>query len=100
MIRQSSKLFVTSILYYAKNCYFATRTSDLVCYITQWTHNYHCVTQYFDQDNLFIETLIRKAKIVKSNTYELFEIPFDFLVLVNSNIIDSNSNLFKSNKCL
>ncbi len=50
--------------------------------------------------DLLIETLIRKAKIVKSNTYELFEIPFDFLVLVNSNIIDSNSNLFKSNKCL
>jgi hypothetical protein len=52
--------------------------------------------------DLLVETLIREAKLAKNNnTHEqLFEIPNDFLLLVNSDIINSNATLSKSNKRL
>src|SRR2546429_1127303 len=48
--------------------------------------------------DLLVETLIREAKKEKNNSYELSEIPQDFLELVSSNIIGSvSSDLESSN---
>src|SRR2546423_15111161 len=42
--------------------------------------------------DLLVETLIREAKKEKNNSYELSEIPQDFLELVSSNIIGPQSD--------
>ena len=51
--------------------------------------------------DLLVETLIREAKLAKNITSEqLFEIPYDFLSLVNFDIINPNVTSFETNNRL
>lgn len=51
--------------------------------------------------DLLVETLIREAKLAKNITSEqLFEIPYDFLSLVNSDIINPNVTSSETNNRL